>query len=633
MDALPRKLDLGASTQNGSKTTFRVWAPKARQVAVRIRTSGALIEERLDREERGYFACTVKGVEGGDLYTYVLDGAIERPDPVSRFQPKGVHGPSMIVDPQSFLWTDEGRKSIGLARYVIYELHVGAFTEAGTFEGVIPHLDYLKNLGVTAVELMPVGQFPGARNWGYDVVYPYAPQNSYGGPAGLKKLVNAAHSKGLSVILDVVYNHLGPEGSYLNDFGYYLTDRYKTPWGAAINFDGPFSDEVRHYFVSNACYWVSEFHIDALRLDAIHGIYDFSAHHFLLELSEAVHRVGQQLGRNVYLIAESDLDDVRVISPPALGGYGIDAQWNDDFHHSIHTLLTGERTGYYMDFGTTEQMVKAVKEGFVYTGGYSPYRKRVHGNSSRKRPAHQFVHFSQNHDQVGNRPQGDRLSGLVSMEALKLAAAATLLAPGIPLLFMGEEYGERAPFQYFVNHQDQTLSEAVRNGRADEFALLGHTGHTPDPSLETTFLCSKIDFGLRRHPGHKEIFAFYQELLRIRRASEALKRPTRKGFDAQTPANGTVVVMTRELKGEAWIVLFNFSSLESGVTLPHLSEMWQRILDSASSLWGGPGEKTPFMLHAPHDNLVLAGHSAVLYKRLTSGREIARRTNSETQTI
>lgn len=617
MATLPWKLGIGASVENGGKTTFRVWASKAREVSVRLWTSHSVREEHLYHEGRGYFAGAVEGALVGDRYIYVLDNTLERPDPASRFQPDGVHGPSVIVDPGAFAWTDGGWSGTDLTRYVIYELHVGAFTATGTFEAVIPHLDYLKEFGVTAIELMPVAQFPGTRNWGYDAVYPYAPQNSYGGPTALRRLIDVAHSRGFSIILDVVYNHLGPEGNYLNDFGHYFTDRYKTPWGPAINFDGPYSDQVRNYFLSNACYWVSEFHIDALRLDAIHGIFDFSARHFLLELSETIHGLGNQLGRNVYLIAESDLDDVRVINPVSLGGYGIDAQWNDDFHHSLHTLLTGERTGYYQDFGRTEQMVKAIQEGFVYTGEYSPYRKRPHGSSSGKRPARQFVHFSQNHDQIGNRPLGDRPGGGHRIERLKLAAAVVVLTPGIPLLFMGEEYGETAPFTYFVDHSDPTLKEAVRIGRAEEFAFLGQTGDPPDPFNEETFLSSKIDISLYTQPGHREIYSFYREMLRLRGLTESLWKPTRSNLDARVMDGGHVVMMKRGFKGEAWLALFNFSATESWVSVSFMSEGWQKILDSSSTSWGGPGEQAPILIHGLRKDVTLTGYSAVLYKRIS----------------
>jgi len=338
-----------------------------------------------------------------------------------------------VVDPD-FRWDDHLWEGIPLQAYVLYEIHVGTFTPEGTFDAVITHLDELKELGITAIELMPNAQFSGARNWGYDGVFPFAVQSSYGGPWGLKRLVNACHQKEVAVVLDVVYNHLGPEGNYLGDFGPYFTDRYRTPWGHAINFDGPHSDEVRRFFIENALYWITEFHIDALRIDAVHAILDFSAEHFLRELASAVNKRARSLNRRVYIIAESALNDTEVIRSRKLGGHGLDAQWNDDFHHALHTLLTKEEKGYYKDFGRFKHLVKAFSDGFVYSGEYSPYRGRRHGNSSRHIPADRFVVFAQNHDQVGNRMRGERLSSLVSFEGLKLAAGTVILSPYIPLL-------------------------------------------------------------------------------------------------------------------------------------------------------------------------------------------------------
>ena len=433
------RLDLGACPEGSSSTRFRVWAPYATSVAVRL-----IGRERepipLAVSDRGYFEGTIQGAEPGARYVYVLDGKKERPDPASRFQPEGVHGPSAVVDPAAFLWTDHHWAGLPLKDFIVYELHTGTFTVDGTFQGIIARLDYLRDeVGVTAIELMPVAQFPGGRNWGYDGAYPYAPQSGYGGPQGLKALVDACHARGLAVILDVVYNHLGPEGNYLGDFGPYFTDRYRTPWGRAINYDGPDSDEVRHFILGNALYWATEFHVDALRLDAIHGIFDFSARHILRDIADAVHTQAERVGRAIHVVAESDLNDVRVIAPAQEGGNGLDAQWSDDFHHALHTLLTGERSGYYEDFGGLDQLATAMREGYVYSGQRSAHRRRRHGNSSRGRPPWQFIVCAQNHDQVGNRAFGDRLSALVPFEALKLAAASVLLAPNIPLLFMGEE--------------------------------------------------------------------------------------------------------------------------------------------------------------------------------------------------
>ena len=530
-DEIVRPRDLGARvTYQGVR--FRVWAPRVPSLSLRV--VGEAKDIQMVPEPRGYFTTFLANGKAGDRYRYVLSGDRVRPDPASRFQPEGVHGPSEVVDQDGFSWEDRDWKGIPLEEIILYEVHTGTFTPEGTFESVIPFLDYLKNeLGVTALELMPVAQFPGERNWGYDGAYLYAPQNSYGGPQGLKNLVNASHRVGLAVLLDVVYNHLGPEGNYLGDYGPYFTDRYKTAWGSAVNFDGPESDEVRAFFVENALCWVTEYHLDGLRIDAIHGIFDFSARHILDEIRDSVQEEARRLGRRVVVMAESDLNDVRVISPPSIGGYGLDAQWNDDFHHSLHTLLTGERNGYYQDFGEVDQVVTALREGFVYSGHYSAFRKRRHGNSSKHLPPTKFVVFSQNHDQVGNRMGGDRLSTLVSFEALKLAAGIVLLSPNIPLLFMGEEYGEEAPFQYFISHSDSELVEAVRQGRREEFAAFGWEGALPDPQAETTFLRSKIHPDAMRLGKQEILLGVYRTLIRLRKGIPSLFNPEKKGIKVE----------------------------------------------------------------------------------------------------
>ncbi|MFC1937816.1 malto-oligosyltrehalose trehalohydrolase, partial [Chloroflexota bacterium] len=414
--------NLGAAYLGDDQCQFIVWAPLAQRIEVHIVSPEELIIP-LQRDSQGYHRVVTGGVKPGSLYFYRLDGEKEHPDPASRFQPQGVHGPSQVLA-ATFPWQDQNWPGLPLQEYILYELHVGTFTEEGTFDAVIGHLDRLKDLGITAMELMPVAQFPGNRNWGYDGVCPFAVQDSYGGPEGLKHLVNTCHQKGLAVVLDVVYNHLGPEGNYIADFGPYFTDRYKTPWGAALNFDGPHSDEVRRFFIENALYWLEEFHIDALRLDALHAIFDMSSYPFLQELAASFHQKVAKLNRKAYLIGESSANDARLIKPSESGGYGLDAQWNDEFHHSLHTLLTGEQSGYYQDFGQLQHLIKAFQEGFVYSGQYSHYRQRRHGVSSRNIPSHRFVVFAQNHDQVGNRVKGERLSRLVLFEALKLAAGA-----------------------------------------------------------------------------------------------------------------------------------------------------------------------------------------------------------------
>jgi maltooligosyltrehalose trehalohydrolase len=584
---LDNERKLGAIYLGGGRCCFTVWAPFVDKVEVRIVSPRESIVE-LERDEQGDHQGIIEEVEPGTLYLYRLDGEKERPDPASRFQPQSVHGPSQVVNPD-FSWKDDGWYGLPLWDYIIYELHVGTFTAEGTFEAIIPHLEQLKNLGITAIELMPVAQFPGGRNWGYDGTYPFAVQNSYGGPIGLKQLVNACHQVGLAVIMDVVYNHLGPEGNYVADFAPYFTDRYRGPWGKPINFDGPHSDEVRRFFIENGLYWVREFHLDGLRIDAIHGILDFSAYPFLEELSGAVHELAERLNRRVYLIAESDLNDCRVIRSHKLGGFGLDSQWNDDFHHALHALLTNEDSGYYQDFGKLYHLVKAFRQGFVYSGDYSFYRKRRHGNSSNQLPAERFVVFSQNHDQVGNRAQSERLSALVSFEALKLAAGVVLLSPFIPLLFMGEEYGDTAPFNYFISHSDPDLIEAVRRGRRKEFASFRWQGQPVDPQAEATFLRCKLDRELRFQGQHKTLYSFYCELLRLRRELPSLRILDKERLEVTGLEQEKVLWWRRWGEEHETTAAFHFGKQEKSVSLSLPKGRWRKQLDSTDTIWGGPG--------------------------------------------
>lgn len=608
--------DLGANVSEGG-VHFRVWAPKASSVSLIITGEKELLP--MNAEGRGYFSTLIQGLEPGRRYCYLLNEDRPRPDPVSRFQPEGVHGPSEVIDPSQFKWEDQDWKGTPLEEMILYEIHTGTFTKEGTFEAVIPFIDYLRNdLGITAIELMPVGQFAGERNWGYDGVYLYAPQNSYGGPMGLKHLINACHRKGLAVILDVVYNHLGPEGNYLDDYGPYFTDRYKTPWGSAINFDGPESDEVRQFIIDNALYWVREYHIDGLRIDAIHGIFDFSAQHILLDIQEAVQQQAMRLGRHIVVIAESDLNDVRVIDPPKSGGCGLNAQWNDDFHHCLHTLLTGERNGYYQDFGDFNQLAKALREGFVYSGQYSPYRKRRHGSSSSHISPSKFVIFSQNHDQVGNRAKGERLSTLVSFEALKLAAGMVLLSPNIPLLFMGEEYGEETPFQYFVSHSDQTLIEAVRKGRSEEFTTFQWSGEIPDPQDEVTFLRSKINLDLRHEGKNQTLLQFYETLIKLRKELYSLSSLDKKGLQIEGFGREKVILIKWECGQGRVIGLFNFNDKPIKIEIAVEKGDWEKIFSSASEEWGGLGALVPESIHSIGSGgiFLLDTHAFALYRKL-----------------
>ncbi len=576
-----RGLSLGAQYLGSGECRFEVWSPRANRVEVHVVSPRDRLVP-LVPHGRGYFEAQVGGIEPGTRYFYRLDGENEFPDPASRYQPDGVHRASAVVDP-SFPWTDSSWAGIALADYLTCEIHVGTFSREGTFEGIIPFLDDFNDLGVTALELMPVAQFPGSRNWGYDGVHPFAVQNSYGGPAGLRKLVDACHRKGLAVILDVVYNHLGPEGNYLANFGPYFTDRYRTPWGEAVNFDGPDSDEVRRLFVENAVYWIREFHIDALRLDAVHAVYDFSAKPFFQELATAVSIEGERLGRSAYTIAESSLNDSRILQSADSGGWGIDAQWCDDLHHAIHRTLTGEKDGYYQDFEGFSDLVKAYRHGFVYEGQYSRFRRRRHGNSARHLDPRRIVVCSQNHDQVGNRMLGERLTGLLDDPAVpRLAAALVLLSPYQPLLFMGEEYGETSPFQYFVSHGDPDLVAAVREGRKNEFAHFQWEGEIPDPQSEETFERAKLNHHLRDEPRHRDLREFYRELIRIRRTSPAYRFATREQTETRVLLEDAVMSFRIWVDTETLLAVFNILPEMVAIPNPLRGENWQVILDSST---------------------------------------------------
>ena len=606
-----RDASLGATWRPGGDCGFLVWAPRAKRVQVELEGDSA---RRLDLEpgERGYHYGE-SAAAPGQLYTLRLDGGPPRPDPASRFQPQGVHGPSAVVNP-AFAWTDAGWQGPPLERCVFYELHVGTFTREGTFDAVIPHLPRLADLGVTAVELMPVAQFPGSRNWGYDGVGLFAVQNSYGGPEGLKRLVDACHARGLAAVLDVVYNHLGPEGNYLPEFGPYFTDRYRTPWGDALNFDGYDSDEVRRFFLENARRWIDEYHFDALRVDAVHAIRDHSARPFLAELTEAIHAEAERLRRPVYVVAESDLNDARLVRRRAEGGFAMDAQWSDDFHHSLHVLLTGERNGYYQDFASMEDLSAAFEQAFVYRGRYSAFRRRRHGNATDAVPGARFVVSAQNHDQIGNRMKGERLSTLTDFGSQKVAAAAVLLSPYLPLLFMGEEYGETAPFLYFVSHGDPQLVEAVRRGRQEEFAAFGWKGAPPDPQAESTFAASKIHPGLAADGRHGALQDFTRELLRLRREVPALANLDRGGVQTHAFDRQRALAVVRRHADSAALLLLAFGPGATSIR-PAVGGRWRKLLDSGEIRWAGSGRVAAPRLEGAgtSESIDLPGPAVLLY--------------------
>jgi maltooligosyltrehalose trehalohydrolase len=542
-------------------------------------------EVKLAAQGGGEFGGFVGDIAEGADYEYLLNGETPRPDPVSRFQPQGVHGPSRVVNPRSFPWSDQHWRGLPLHDFITYELHTGTFTPAGTFPAVIARLPYLKDLGMTAVEIMPVAEFPGNRGWGYDGVHLYAPHSAYGGPSGLKLLVNACHQAGLAVVLDVVYNHLGPEGNYLAGFAPYFTSAYRTPWGDAVNYDGPDSDGVRRFFIDNALYWLTEYHVDALRLDAIHGIFDFSAKHILQEMAEAFHAQAAKLGRQAFLIAESDLNDARIIRPTSLGGYGLDAQWSDDFHHSLHGVLTHERRGYMEDFGSLADLAKALREGFVFDGMYSRYRRRRFGNSAHDRPGEQFVVCIQNHDQIANLCAGRRLSHLVPLGLQQIAAALVVTAPFLPLLFMGEEYGETAPFDYFTSFEDAALVRAVRHGRRKEMEHFLQNGTFHDPQEPATFENCKLDWELQRSGTHAGLLRLYRDLIALRKRYANLSNCRKDAVRVRFDENARWLMMERRGSSpEAIAVVCNFAQEKQSVPLP--SGGWNPLLWSWAPEYG-----------------------------------------------
>ncbi len=605
---------LGAVDLGNGRASFLVWAPAAENVEVHIFGARERVAA-LSPIRDGFFSAAVEGAGPGTRYKFRLNGGDEFPDPASQFQPEGVHGPSEIVS-AAFAWQDSAWTGMPLADYLFYELHIGTFTAEGTFDAAIGHLDYLRELGVTAVELMPVAQFPGSRNWGYDGVYPFAVQNSYGGPAGLKRFVNAAHGKGIAVVLDVVYNHLGPEGNYLGQFGPYFTDRYHTPWGGAMNFDGEDGAPVRWFTIENALRWVTEFHIDALRLDAVHAIFDQSPVHILQELAEAVHERAGELGRAIHVIAESDLNDTRLVEPVATGGYGLDAQWSDDFHHALHGILTRERAGYYQDFDDIRHLAKALGEGFVFSGQFSAFRGRAHGTPSLHVPAQRFVVFSQNHDQIGNRMLGERLNHLLEFEQAKLAAGVVLLSPFLPLLFMGQEYGEPAPFQYFVSHSDPDLIAAVRQGRSREFASFSWMGEVPDPQALGTFERSRLDHSLRDSGRHRTMLEFYRTLIRLRKTMPALRTLFKEPATVFVSEEGPVIAMDRRAGGQEALALFHFGAQPTTASITALPGDWHKVLDSSESGWMGPGSEIgEAIASSGRLSLPLSPHSVCVLRR------------------
>lgn len=591
---------------------FNVWAPKAKHIHLVVQNSGE--SHKMQPKDFGYWWLKLENVSPGLRYKYQIDGKESFPDPASLSQPDGVHKPSEVVDLKDFDWTDQGWKNIPLKEMIQYELHTGTFTPEGTFAGIRSKLDYLKELGVNTIELLPVSQFSGKRNWGYDGVYPFAVQNSYGGAKELMALVNECHQKGIAVIMDVVYNHFGPEGNYVGNFGHYFSGKYSTPWGDPINFDGAYSDGVRNYVIQNALMWCRDFHIDGLRLDAVHSIFDFSATHIMQELAENLNKLSEQTGRRHYLIAESHLNDVRYISPISKGGYSLDAQWSDDFHHTVHTLTTGEQKGYYMDFGQPEQLSKAIKEAFVYQGHYSEFRKKSYGNSTENNPGEQFVIFNQNHDQIGNRLHGDRLISMTDFEIAKVIAGAMFVSPNVPMLFMGEEYGERNPFHYFVSHLSPELNRLVREGRKREFKdFYKNASEALNPDDAKTFEASKLSWDIENDSEKSSMFRFYQKLIQLRKEHPVLKETDKDNLEISEEEKFFTL---ERWNGENRVVVFmNFEDENRPGKIPaHIEEILTKILDSTDFSKNGISDPQEVEVSA-NDEITVQKKSIVIFSK------------------
>jgi maltooligosyltrehalose trehalohydrolase len=588
---------------------FRLWAPYASRLDVSVNGESYAMVPTLE----GCWEARVEAALPGMDYGFSIDGGELLPDPRSRWQTRGVHGPSRLLD-SNFRWTDDRWSPVPLASGIIYELHIGTFTTEGTYQAAVQKLGHLADLGITHIELMPIAEFPGPWGWGYDGVDLFAPYHHYGTPEDLKRFVNSCHEHGLTVLLDVVYNHFGPDGNYTNRFGPYSTDKYETPWGNSVNLDGPLSDGVRDFFFANAIMWLRDYHFDGLRLDAVHALIDNSAYHFLEELADRVKALEAELGRHLVLIAESDLNDPRLIRPHEIGGYGIDAQWADDFHHALHTVLTGERSGYYADFGALAQLAKALQHAYVYDGCFSVFRRRHHGRVPLGVPGRRFVVCTQNHDQIGNRARGERLSHLVSLANAKMAAALLMTSPFVPLIFQGEEWAASSPFLYFTQHENAELGRAVSEGRRKEFSAFGwRIDEVPDPQDPATFLKSKLNWDERERSEHAEMLEWYRALIRIRRFTPDLMDSDLKSVQVQFNETEGWLVMKRR----RFAVTCNFGAEPRMVPAGEYGEVL--LANGGEFRADGDG-----ILLAPHSIFILSSCRELDHQRAEAARGLSR---------
>ncbi|MES2389799.1 MAG: malto-oligosyltrehalose trehalohydrolase [Bacteroidota bacterium] len=594
------------------KAEIWLWAPYATEAAVKLHEEPVIIQ--LEKAERGWYNLITDRIKPGDNYWFRLNNATALPDPASLFQAFGIEGPSQAFDVSAFKWTDSNWQNPETKDYIIYELHTGTFTNVGSLEAIEEKLDYLVELGITAVELMPVAQFPGERNWGYDGVFPFSVQNTYGGPAALQHLVNACHEKGLAVILDTVYNHFGFEGNILPQFGPYLTEKYKTPWGPAINFDDRQCDEVRHFFIENMLMWLRDFHIDALRLDAADCIFDLSPKHILLELREFADLLSAETGRRYWLMAETDLNDVRIINPVEQGGHSLDVQWLDNFHHTLRVSSGLEKNSYFADYEGVNHLAKSYTEAFVYDGIYSNCRMRSHGASAGNSRGDRFVVFSQNHDQVGNLMLSKRSGALNSFRLLKLISAAVLCAPYIPLLFMGEEYGEINPFYFFSDHQDPEARKAAWQNRKNDFMAMGPKAMPPDPSDERTFKRSRLNWNQIEEEPHITLLNWYKTLIQLRKSVPALRDLNRLAVSTQHNTEEQTLTLRRNHETGSVLILMNFSEKPRAMNLPRDIKACSKLICSSDTDWRGPTENQDFPI--PGDAVIVRPESVYICREL-----------------
>jgi len=609
-------LDMGAKVVPGG-VLFRLWAPKAARVDV-VLNKGEIIQ-CLEPEADGWWSGMVTTASDGMTYQYQLDGKQLCPDPCSRFQPNGPDGPSQIVDPSTYQWQDEGWQGIHMHGQVIYELHIGTFTHEGTFEAAMTQLDELKALGITVIEVMPVAEFPGRWNWGYDGVDLYAPAHVYGDPHALKRFVDAAHRRGLAVILDVVYNHLGPEGNYLQCFSDdYFTDRYDNEWGKALNFDGPAAPSVRQFFIENACYWISEFHLDGLRLDAVHAIHDCSPVHVIAALSQAARRAAGE--RSIILIAECEPQWIHCIQPIEEGGWGLDGIWSEDFHHAMRVAATGRSEGYYTDYrGTPQELISCVKRAFLYQGQRYQWQQKPRGTVVANEPAEGFVFFIQNHDQVANQLCGDRLHTKTSPGLYRALTSLLLLSPQTPMLFMGQEFCASAPFSFFADFPPGDLAEMVHKGRKEflaqfpSYASSTAQASMPNPCDPGVFERSKLDVSERRM--HAECYALHRDLLRLRHEDPVIAKQAREAIDGAVIGQTAFVLRYTGGMGDDRLLLINlgpdllYQPAPEPLLAPSPGRAWSLVWSSDAPGYGGPGIIEPLT----EQGWSLPGESAVLY--------------------